>query len=413
MLSYVAADCHCIGKSHILKGMKCEDFSDSYSDENVSAAVISDGHGDKNCFRSALGAKFACETALSLCRKFCSDHTEIKNVNEVDFESKIKHLERNIAEQWKKKVSDYTAENPFSDEELKKLEADVREYYLTGNFIEKAYGCTLISAVITENIWFALQIGDGVCTAAYEDGAFVKPVPADENCCGNFSSSICNKNSAELFRHYYSNIKPLAVFVCSDGIEESFDESGLYNCFYSIAYWVKHNGSEKAEKDMAELLPRISEGGSSDDVSVSVIVNTECEITKPRQSWESVVQKVNVCKNQYEHLGKLYKENIEQRRKLNEQKIQLEDEIEILTEQLEEVTGNFTIVSKDLEELDIKAEELFRKYETAEEQSEKAEAFKINAEKYWKPKLEAIGLWQENIIKTDNVQDFADEKGIR
>ena len=55
---------------HIQKNLPCEDFSMSYEDDNMAIAVISDGHGDKNCFRSGKGAEIACNTSVELCKKF-------------------------------------------------------------------------------------------------------------------------------------------------------------------------------------------------------------------------------------------------------------------------------------------------------------------------------------------------------
>ena len=59
--------------------------------------------------------------------------------------------------------------------------------------------------------------------------------------------------------------KPIAAFVSSDGVEESFDQAGLYNFFYSIAYWLKEEGFDTAKAKVEGLLPQISEGGSGDD----------------------------------------------------------------------------------------------------------------------------------------------------
>ena len=72
MQPYIELNAHHIGNSHVQSGMSCEDYSATYSDDQVSIIVISDGHGDKNCFRSDRGARYACETAINLCRQFQS-----------------------------------------------------------------------------------------------------------------------------------------------------------------------------------------------------------------------------------------------------------------------------------------------------------------------------------------------------
>ena len=66
--NYIVFNKHHIGASHINKGAPCEDFSASFIDNLMAIAVISDGHGDKNCFRSAKGAQIACEAAIDVLR---------------------------------------------------------------------------------------------------------------------------------------------------------------------------------------------------------------------------------------------------------------------------------------------------------------------------------------------------------
>lgn len=52
-----------IGASHIKKGTVCQDFSASVETEKYKLAVVSDGHGGADYFRSDRGSRFA---ALSL-----------------------------------------------------------------------------------------------------------------------------------------------------------------------------------------------------------------------------------------------------------------------------------------------------------------------------------------------------------
>ncbi len=87
MQPYIELNAHHIGNSHVQSGMSCEDYSATYSDDQVSIIVISDGHGDKNCFRSDRGARYACETAINLCRQFQSITNHIDDIAQCDFES--------------------------------------------------------------------------------------------------------------------------------------------------------------------------------------------------------------------------------------------------------------------------------------------------------------------------------------
>ena len=101
MQPYIQLNAHCTGKSHIARSKPCEDYSLSYGDSSLSAAVISDGHGDSNCFRSAVGAQFACEICLNLFRQFQGITSHITDIGSCDFESDVLLLERELVSKWK------------------------------------------------------------------------------------------------------------------------------------------------------------------------------------------------------------------------------------------------------------------------------------------------------------------------
>lgn len=228
-----------------------------------------------------------------------------------------------------------------------------QEVYKSGQRIEKAYGCTLILAMSTANYWLSIQIGDGKSIAAYRDGVFVEPVPADENCLGNRSTSLCNSNAKESFRHYYSKVKPIAVFVSSDGVEESFDQAGLYNFFYSVAYWLKEEGFDTAKAKVEGLLPQISEGGSGDDVSVAIMVSKEDAIVKPRQTLDQIYERVNACENALDQSKNLLADTIDRLSEKGKECTAIEKDIEKLKVELEEKEKAHKKILADQEALHI------------------------------------------------------------
>ena len=399
MLPYMQLNSHYIGKSHLAKEKPCEDYSLSYGDNSLSAAVISDGHGDGNCFRSASGAKFACEISLNLLRQFQGITSHITDIRTCDFEENVRSLEHEIAAKWKKKVLSDVASNPFSPEELEQASDEIRSQYRNGQNIERAYGCTLIATMVTRNYFLCLQIGDGKCVAAYPGGIFVEPVPPDENCIGNRSTSLCNRDAEKSFRHYFSGILPLAAFVSSDGVEESFDCAGLYNFFYSIAYWSRQDGAECALKKLTELLPKISEGGSGDDVSVSVCLSMEGELSAPKQPLEQVYQKVNAIAGNLEMIDGLI---IRQNDKIQE-KIKFiettESELDSLRKLISEKEKGYYAACDECDNLKAGVSELQKKREAATEQMKKAQVYKLSAEKFWFAEYGKLGI---SGFSTDN-----------
>ena len=89
---------------------------------------------------------------------------------------------------------------------------------------EKIYGCTLMCYVQTSTYWFAFQIGDGKCFAFTEDGKWLEPIPWDEQCFLNKTTSMCDSRAIDEFRYCYQGdgVYPMAIFLGSDGIDDSF-----------------------------------------------------------------------------------------------------------------------------------------------------------------------------------------------
>lgn len=379
MNSYTEMNAHHIGNTHIQKNLPCEDYSLSYSDNNLSFAVISDGHGDKNCFRSKDGARIACETSLSLCRSFYKKaENSMREFDEDVFAQLLPTLESQIVKVWKERVSQEYSQNPFTEEEIQTASEKMQDIYRSGQHIEKAYGCTLILAMVTEKYWFGMQIGDGKCVAAYDDGVFVEPIPKDEeNCVANHSTSLCNSNAEELIRHYFSPILPTAVFVFSDGVEESFDISGLYSCLYSIDLWLK-DGYETTVERLDELLPQISEGGSGDDVSLSAILSTEKTLSAPKKTQSEIEDRVNALA---EYLDKC-----------DSQLDTAYSELEEMRKALETAEDTVKKLKEQMEHQQIRIEDLSETQSKAYEQMKKAEKYQASAEAFWQKKLQLLNL---------------------
>lgn len=392
MRPYQELNAHHIGKSHVQNGLRCEDYSLTYSDEQVSIIAVSDGHGDKNCFRSEKGAAYACETAIHECRRFQRITSHIDDIAHCDFESLVVSLEAEIADAWKAKVLSDAESHPFAPEELSVASDRMQEVYKSGMQREKAYGCTLILAMSTDLYWLALQIGDGKCVAAYPDGVFVEPVPADENCLGNRSTSLCNSNAKESFRHFYSSIRPVAAFVASDGVEESFDQAGLYNCFYSVAYWLKEEGLATARAKLESLLPQISEGGSGDDVSIAVMASDAEAIAKPRQTLEQIYDRVNACQSALDQCNARLADIQSRIEEKDAERARAEAEIAKLRAELADRENERTEIAAERDSLENASEELTARARRISEQVDRANRYKMSAERYWFAELGRLGL---------------------
>jgi hypothetical protein len=335
------------GESHKKHNKPCQDRSWHISRDGIYIAVVADGHGSDNCFRSEYGAGFAVKSAVQGIFAFINNLEGKGLPLEENFARQVKKLAGTIVDNWIFQVSEHYRLYPITEEDkdypipegktlhfkgLKNFQVDsaYRELYLKeaegiisskgglladdGRPVSRhAYGATLIAAAVTEDYWFGLQIGDGKLTAFYPDGSYDQPVPWDDKCYLNVTTSICDDDAAERARVYVKKrggsaaavdaigvIKklednrpmPSAVFLNSDGVDDSFPiEDNMDHMakkfYYSVLRMFIENeadpakGWEAAVKELADYLPDLSKRGSGDDISVAGIVDMEAVKTEP------------------------------------------------------------------------------------------------------------------------------------
>lgn len=256
------------GESHLHDGRVCQDSSASFSDECGTVAVVSDGHGGCDYVRSQIGSAMACEAAVKNIRRLFENISHEAFLAEPDM--MLIQLEAAIINDWNESVRSHYEANPFTEEELDCVSEKAGASYRSGHRIERAYGATLIAAAVTKEYWFGIQIGDGKCAAFDEAGICTQPIPWDEKCFLNKTTSICGSDALRDFRHFYSEKIPTAVFMGSDGIDDSFkNEEDMYDFYKTILYAFSISDYTQAVDELKAYLPRLSKEGSADDVSIA------------------------------------------------------------------------------------------------------------------------------------------------
>lgn len=314
-----------IGASHLEKNTVMQDSSSSYMDEKMALAIVSDGHGSKRYFRSDKGSDLAVKAAEECIKEFILSVT-VDQVLCENNEGIFIQLEKSIIARWNSLLHDHYSENPFTDEELE-LSGKYREDYLNGFDFVQAYGATLIAVAVTEEYWFGLHIGDGICVAIYEDGNVNEPIPWDEKCHLNVCTSICDKEASNEFRYFCSEKIPVAVYVGSDGIDDSFGRDYslekselLYNFYCLISLTFAKDEFEKTKDNLKDYLSQLSEMGSRDDVSVAGILNMSG--LKASNEWleihQEVVKKKRFIKSLEKDLEKVEQEESEEAKEKSE-----------------------------------------------------------------------------------------------
>lgn len=267
------------GYNHTRINKVCEDASDFYDDEKMHICVVADGHGSDNYPRTEFGSKFAVDAAIKNVIEFVNtaEKSQVINDAENNFE-RMNQLAKSILRSWYESVEEDYNKKPFTEKELEKVSDKYKNRYLSENIeerkVEKAYGCTLIIYVITDDYSFGMQIGDGKCVLIDENGQFLEPIPWDDDCQLNVTTSICDDDAIDEFRFYISDKMPTAVFIGSDGIDDSYaNKEELYALYRSILKIFIEYGDEVGKSEIREYLPVLTKRGSGDDVSMGFIIN--------------------------------------------------------------------------------------------------------------------------------------------
>lgn len=232
------------------------------------------------------------------------------------YEENLEQLAKNILYLWHYNVEEDISRDPFTEEELAKVSEKYRKRYLSDERIEKAYGTTLIAACQTADYWFGLQIGDGKCVCIMPDGVICEPIPWDDDCQSNVTTSICDSEAIDEFRYFFTKTPPVATFMGSDGIDDSYASSQeLHDLYSSILTIFAEHGIDIGRKEVSEFLPVLSQKGSGDDVSVAGIlsmplsatfinlIKAQCEYAEATASRERHERNVMVANETLEYVA--------------------------------------------------------------------------------------------------------------
>ena len=182
----------------------------------------------------------------------------------------LRALFEKILARWQECIQADLFDDPISESQMEGVSQSARQQYLAGEGIERAYGTTMIAALVTEHYWVGLQQGDGRCIAVRTDGTCEQPIPWDARCEANITTSICDENAADEFRHCFSENPPAAIFLCSDGVDNAYpDMDGTYGFCQALASIYLSDGRPGLERAVAEYLPGLSRRGTGDDVTVA------------------------------------------------------------------------------------------------------------------------------------------------
>ena len=271
------------GSDHIKHGIPCEDSGLVFESESCRIFAVADGHGDSNCPRSQFGSNAACQIAASELNTFCSDIREhgweAKLLsNDKDTERLVRQLVTSIVAKWIKAVREDLEASPLTEEERAGC-ARYIERYDRGERLEHIFGTTLIAALMTDTYLLLLQQGDGRCVVFSAEGEVSQPIPWDDRCFANVTTSMCDEDAIQGFRYCVIDPEKTRVAAClagSDGVEDSFPSLDMMHVYYrNLLTLSAERGAEAVNEYLQETLPEFSLKGSGDDVTICGIVDPE------------------------------------------------------------------------------------------------------------------------------------------
>jgi hypothetical protein len=261
MVNYRPFSATSVGASHIKEGKPCQDYSAAWSSEKMAIAAVADGHGGTPYFRSDRGSRFAVETVFECIKEFIARRRAAPSLSDCELGT----LEKSVIAGWRRRVDADLESDPISAEAWAAKDGDMSE--------TESYGTTLIAAAITDRYWFCIHIGDGKCVVFDRSGNDAQPVPWDEKCFLNITTSICDDDAVTLFRHFYSDELPAAVFLGSDGIDDCFpvmhNDTHLAGFYRRVHANFIAEGLRRGEQQLREIMPALTRKGSGDDVSIA------------------------------------------------------------------------------------------------------------------------------------------------
>lgn len=275
------------GAGHIKKGMPCEDYGIKFENENCKIFALGDGHGDANCPRSSYGSQSVCEIAVEELRSFAKaikeQCWEERLMNKYEASGLVRQLIASIFGKWSCRVNDELAENPLTEKEETEAK-DYIERYKRGERIEHIYGTTLIAGMLTDAYLLLLQQGDGRCVVFDCEGNASQPIPWDDRCFSNVTTSVCDTDAVQSCRYHIIDLRQNSIIACvagSDGVEDSFGSMDRMYTYYREKLQIAcESGVEELEKHWAETLPSFSAEGSQDDVTICGVI--DCEAFKSK-----------------------------------------------------------------------------------------------------------------------------------
>ena len=279
------------GASHLRAGKPNQDarLVRHYDSDQIVIAAVADGHGSRKSFRSDRGARFAVEIAVELLEDFIGVSWSASLASE--YWHAVEVLPERIVFNWQRRVDEDLHRESFGESERNGLTPSEQDVISADP--RKAYGTTLIAALMLPECAVYLQLGDGDVLIVGENGAEPsRPLPGDERSFANETASLGSTIAAPAIRRPgsargpsadfrvrvvpMSTAAPALILLTTDGYANAFvSDADFRQAATDILKLARTEGWEFVERHLNEWLTEASSQGSGDDVTVVLLIRQD------------------------------------------------------------------------------------------------------------------------------------------
>jgi serine/threonine protein phosphatase PrpC len=156
----------------------------SIIDDRGIIVACCDGHGSRQSFRSAEGARMAAEIAIRHGAALFATEPELEFT---DVHQTISDAMREITLEWTAAVVADVASHPFDVD----TDPQIGPQPHTPSDLTRVYGTTLLLSLCTGSRAIVAQIGDGDIFAVDRTGTPIRPIPDDPRFIAGETTSLC------------------------------------------------------------------------------------------------------------------------------------------------------------------------------------------------------------------------------
>jgi serine/threonine protein phosphatase PrpC len=233
--------------------------------------AIADGHGAPRYVRSHKGAKLAVKLAVEILQEFAADEKAAEELATLPDHADSR-LPRTLVRSWQSAVRHDITAHPFTATEELLIAEHQRN---RDNDPIRAYGATLLAALITPHYLLLLQLGDGDILVVDSAGRVARPpMPYDPRLIANQTTSLSGETAWLDMRAYFQAFTtrpPALVMLATDGYSNSFaNEQGFKAAATDLLDAIRIQGSHQTRVQLPGWLRATSKAGSGDDISVAL-----------------------------------------------------------------------------------------------------------------------------------------------